>query len=1113
MMLPIRKKDFSFGAKRKANKSVNRPLIGGKRRTDFVSLHNYKNEVNGDKSVKDFNQLLKEKEFQDPSSKFYKFEKIYDALLIRKGGSTNATTNNVTQVVYPSPSTTTNAENIHGNNQKNKLDRRLIIVMNKENVHDLSLIRLFVKDNELEKKHTIDMRSIQGVDIGIDENELLLTVNSIDYDFNFKTQIDRDEALWVIINICKSLKANDLFSVGYSVDMDALGYMTSTNGTLQNFPKLSKIINIQSLQFGDLFSDEEAEAENLLNELDWGTRGGSRDDLQLILSNQSDNLNKEIIDFLLQWEENDTSDSSETNKQKQPSGTGNDLLTQKSRATASKVNSVRDTRQVLDALRHVDRELDGVDQWLFQQINKLSAIQKNLSMIETESGALETSWRNLNSVQEVIAILVKSYSLLPMQEELISHPEKVLNPILKSTTLNSIEHDISALVNAVQDLRNALFLKSTDLPSIISPTQWKHLHTIVAISTQKSHLAELADSFCNGYSDFSTTVFDWILKHKSLTDTNNSLKGNQSVIVKQFLFNTIIETFVIPTPELSTIKTINKNTSKYVFNESQRSSKFVSKSNQFLSAVVAYDTILLKLVKLQNLFLELIPNYSHVVQDSYVKASRDRLYHPLLKLFFKDLSNIITSKQPIVHLSNSNRFKIGGKVELPMKLNHTSIQINQISSWMALRVTLIELSPVLSLEESFLKTIFSLESVPVDLDMKKDRVGFVPNLTAKTNGFMKTKLFNMMEALFTSLMPRLETCLFSTQSSSDVDGMEAIAMLTVLTRFAQSYNNEIDFSNSSNTNPALTTAISTRSSNENIDNSFGYDEEKIQIITYYSSETSILGGTDSIDSLLELNSVSYLNKFFECLKNILLYRINAYVTEQLNWISNQQGDPKSPNVSNPFARFPTFILQVLEMTKGLNFECIDQLIIRITKELFSWLNSLALSSDKYQDKIKLINFTFFINTIKNRNINILDSFISAAIAQQKESTNKYVNWMVSYEMPALSQLAVRMDGIGSKVNEEELSLYIRRKDVIGVVKELDMKTLENSIINMKKRLDKHFKSDFDTELHLVSDTWIRIKERVVGILTRLEEAALVSYQIKLEIGPSIVQQLFQKHSA
>lgn len=91
----------------------------------------------------------------------------------------------------------------------------------------------------------------------------------------------------------------------------------------------------------------------------------------------------------------------------------------------------------------------------------------------------------------------------------------------------------------------------------------------------------------------------------------------------------------------------------------------------------------------------------------------------------------------------------------------------------------------------------------------------------------------------------------------------------------------------------------------------------------------------------------------------------------------------------------------------------------------------------------------------------LDSFMINATQQRHESMGRYVHWMVSYEYPALSALAVRLDGLGRKVNEEELSLYIRRKDVLNVVKELEVKGLESKVSTLRKRLEKHFRSDFD----------------------------------------------------
>jgi hypothetical protein len=61
-----------------------------------------------------------------------------------------------------------------------------------------------------------------------------------------------------------------------------------------------------------------------------------------------------------------------------------------------------------------------------------------------------------------------------------------------------------------------------------------------------------------------------------------------------------------------------------------------------------------------------------------------------------------------------------------------------------------------------------------------------------------------------------------------------------------------------------------------------------------------------------------------------------------------------------------------------------------------------------------------------------------------------------------------MEGVGNRVREEELALYVRRKDVVSVVKELDSKTLENSIGKMYQRLEKHFSSAEDQDLDLVS---------------------------------------------
>lgn len=134
---------------------------------------------------------------------------------------------------------------------------------------------------------------------------------------------------------------------------------------------------------------------------------------------------------------------------------------------------------------------------------------------------------------------------------------------------------------------------------------------------------------------------------------------------------------------------------------------------------------------------------------------------------------------------------------------------------------------------------------------------------------------------------------------------------------------------------------------------------------------------------------------------------------------------------------------------------------KLARELFLWLNTFARQHDKYTEKIKITNLTFFRLSVGRFDVPVLQSFITSAAQQVDEATAAYVNWMVEYEFPSLSALATRMDGVGNRVADEELSVYIRRKDVLNVIKELEHKTMDAVVTNLRKRLEKHYKSEFD----------------------------------------------------
>jgi hypothetical protein len=103
------------------------------------------------------------------------------------------------------------------------------------------------------------------------------------------------------------------------------------------------------------FTDAEVgEEEVLLEELDLSKVGNDPKDIQIALSSQSETLNMEIMDFLLHWEEDE-------NQSK--------LLPDSKRA--------RDTFEVLGSLAQLDNELEGVDEWISEQIDRLSQVCLN----------------------------------------------------------------------------------------------------------------------------------------------------------------------------------------------------------------------------------------------------------------------------------------------------------------------------------------------------------------------------------------------------------------------------------------------------------------------------------------------------------------------------------------------------------------------------------------------------------------------------------------------------------------------------------------------------------------------------------------------------------------
>jgi hypothetical protein len=318
--------------------------------------------------------------------------------------------------------------------------------------------------------------------------------------------------------------------------------------------------------------------------------------------------------------------------------------------------------------------------------------------------------------------------------------------------------------------------------------------------------------------------------------------------------------------------------------------------------------------------------------------------------------------------------------------------------------------------------------------------------TLSQQEFLENKVQQMMENIFDGIIDRILK-LISTPTvkgnGNECDGMEAMAMLSILKEYSElvdklSVYRDDNIISSSTATANATTVV--RGNNNNNNNSMDSNENNMQNNN---------------------NNLIYVRKFLQQLMEKYDGIVRHYTQLQVNWINNQKGDPKSPGILPSFYKFPTLVQQILEMSNNMMFPCIDDLLPILAKELFLWLNTFARQNEKYTDKIKIANLSFFRLSMSRWSVSVLQSFLASATQQIEDSTIRYINWMVEYEFPALSALAIRMDGVGNRVSDEGLSVYIRRKDVLNVIKELEQKAIDVVINNLRKRLEKHFQSEFD----------------------------------------------------
>lgn len=1031
-MRPVDLSDFK-AAKKKITKRF-------KVTKDLLHLSNtLKKDVEQSKSIV---QLMNEQILTNKQSPWKGYDIMFYLPITTKKRSTKASTTMNT-------GSTTASSLTNSNNQANRnYDRYIFLVKRAETTKDLFLLKIMNKENELDVKNSYDMKQLHSIDYGSDELELVLSLDSGDYSLYFLNQSDRDESSWTIASIAKTVVGNE-FTIGYSIDFEALTYMMTASGIFNKFPQLNKIINLNNPQFGFQFSNDEAEAEHILDELNWSSSVTSLNDIHYALSNKSSKLNDEIIDFLLQWEEmdylnlqkknNNANNTLTSNKNDLPPSSaaanlfanaggnaaaavasiGNkvahvaqsinpvtivsNIITnnqQNPNATTGLVpkteftTSLRDTGDVLVALKNVDEELSSVEIWLEEQINRLSEIQSNLFLIEDESATLETSWQSLNRVQEVITYITTKYSLTEVQEKYLRNPEISFNPILKASNLTSPNlyiDNLQPLYEAAKVLKQALIMKTNDLFDL-KASEWKQIQAITSITTQKNKLQEIASIFCNKFgNDIALSLFDWLLKHRTLTDGEGSLP---MIIPKAFQTRHLLEDLHLmksnPSMSNSNLSSSSINlladliassstsastpmTSSTTVEATTTSTRTVytinpnrfrfPKNNQLLQSQSLFHIYLSKFSPLLDILMELSPKYLKQLSDNYRVAVHDRLYTPLLKLFIKDIRSMITYLQPPITLSNCKGFKMGDTIKLSGGINSNNTTSNlgiisgllqvtfhrplvgqggssrdtggsgntkQITSWKVLEVVLLLISPLIENEEAYLKKLFNLASLEESYNNDGLDTSFEGGAGSGGTGGGglvyhdqnegKLNVEEMMSSIFDSMLKRLYSISAvsvnigsSNTTNNDVDGIEAIALLTVLNQYLAAFIESLNQLNAM----AAATATSNADSKTTLPLGVLGPSSHAMLMPVGVDVTSSTEMTEAnLYSLRTYNNRVFLFKLYDTLKETYEQRIQQYKGDQIKWIQSQKADPKLPAVLVPFHRYPTLVLQICEMCNG-----------------------------------------------------------------------------------------------------------------------------------------------------------------------------------------------------
>lgn len=611
------------------------------------------------------------------------------------------------------------------------------------------IVKFTLKGKDMKINQSWSFSELKKIDCSDSQTSFMLSLDN-DYKWTLATNMERDEAVWIIINICRKLVGLDI-KISQSVDMNILSL--SSSSALARFPALRKYFNdsfvsLNSSSDDVTFSAEDTEAEKLFDELHWSVDGGDPSDLQRILKNESDSLHIDICDFLLQWETEgeevrrqekyavhggggggDEASSSEGSAGKGYRPTSKAMAALKVDADGSASSSrVRETISLLVTLARLDEELLGVDAWLAAQIDHLAGVKSELRQIETENSVLETSWHNLCSVKVMATELVATLQISPIHENTLKMARKIVSNALADKTLSNTDEILKGLMSAIGALKTSLttLRGGGEEGGGVSASEWQHLASLACVVAHRKRLVELSEQLCSSMDDFSTSLFPSLLDLRIVTEAlqadsptlitsrYNSLASALSEITaaqRQFIDQCEMEQDS-GDPSSSSVTVASDVNLKSSLSSSTDFPPPPPSATHLMAAQRIYHEAIVSFLPLIESLSDLSFTLAEQFRHSYIMATQSHFYVVMIRNLFKDIQKLICSRQTSLSLativkSSSPR----DKHPTPITFQHSAsphagsktVANLSISPWVALPVLLGLIQPVMERESTFLQ--------------------------------------------------------------------------------------------------------------------------------------------------------------------------------------------------------------------------------------------------------------------------------------------------------------------------------------------------------------------------------------------------------------------------